>query len=207
MMRWSFLSLVPCVLNSCVPTVSTLPVSNASARPIDINGVRLSLELRALTDPAARGLDAPKVLQVTLKNDIESHDAALVNSGLAPVGGGAGGVIQISLRDGGAALENRCLVNASSATEKGYIYLGPGDSITRILPLSCYHPPRHERLIASVTYEDRDPPGSASIGGQDAEDPLQLPCSAAKGLTRDELTRVFRGPLVSNTIEFKLDEP
>lgn len=207
MLRWPVATLVLCVLISCGPPTSTLRVSDAPARPAEVNGARLLLELKAINDPSAHGLDTPKMLQVTLRNDVESHDAALINSGLAPSGGGAAGVIQINLRYGGTVLENRCLVNALSASERGYIYLAPGDAIMRVLKLSCYRPPRHERLVASVTYEDRKPPAKVSDGAPATEDPLQLPCSAEQGLRPDELAVVFRGPLVSNTIEFSLDEP
>jgi hypothetical protein len=204
---WVAASLVLCAVTSCGSAAPAPRVVNADARPIEFNGARLLLELRAISDPAARGLDPPKMLEVTLRNDVESRDVALVNSGLAPSGGGAGGVIQINLRYGSTVLENRCLVNALSPSERGYIYLAPGDAITRVLKLSCYRPPRHERLVAIVTYEDRQPPAQVPREATAADDPLQLPCSGATGLTPDELAVVFRGPLVSNKIEFGLDQP
>jgi hypothetical protein len=196
-----------CTLASCGAPTTARPASSEVARPSDINGVRLSLELRAILDPAARGLEPSKMLEVTLRNHVGSHDVALINAGLAPSGGGALGVIRINLRSGTGALENRCFVNSFSSSDRDYIYLAPGDAITRVVKLSCYQPPRDERLLATVTYEDRAPPAEVAKEAPVGDDPLQLPCAAEKGLAPEELARAYRGPLVSNTIEFGLDQP
>ena len=165
------------------PKASTVH-ANPPALPVDFgNGVRLSLRLRVVDDPDARGLDPSKLLQVTLENSLESKDRILVHEGLTLTGGGIRGVLQLDLRADNRTLENGCLVNASQPTTDPYIDLGPGESVTRVLELKCYHPPSATPLRAVVTYQDS---------------------GRAANLTGAEAQMLFRGPLQSNAVEFVL---
>jgi hypothetical protein len=74
------------------------------------------------------------------------------------------------------------LHNLPSAEPGDYVQLAPGSSITRVLSMSCFHPPSAERLWVTATYQDLEPPPErASVA--------------------------FMGKVVSNTVNFVLREP
>lgn len=144
-------------------------------------GAVISLSVRVVSDPAARGLEPPKALEVTLRNDPGADDVAWVNGRMAPRTA-AGGEVDISLKTEQTRLVDTCLHNLPSPEEKDYVRLAPGSSITRILSLSCFHPPSAERLWLTATYQDADPPpGKVGLA--------------------------FDGELTSNTVSFVMRDP
>lgn len=172
---------VACVVACGRPSAGIIKSPTAPQSAETTEGVQLSLSLQVVDDPNALGLDAPKALRVTLESRMGSRDVVWVNGRLAASGGTAHGEIRLRLVGRSGPLEDRCLHNLHSAEPGDYVLLGPGEAISRVIKLSCYHPPSTQRLSATVTYQDVDPPP-------------------------ERAATAFRGKLTSNTVVFALRE-
>jgi len=138
----------------------------------------LTLAVGVVVDPSAQGLDPPKALEVTLRNDARAGDVVWVNGRMAPRSV-SGGEVEVVIRSQRGQLVDTCRHNTQSAEPGDYVQLAPGSSITRMLSLSCFHPPSTEPLSVSASYQDLDP-------------------------APEKATVAFRGKLVSNTVDFVL---
>jgi hypothetical protein len=158
---------------------SPSPLPRRHARETEF---RASLILRVVNDPTARGTEPLKALEVTLKNSVESQGFVWVNSRVASLGISGHGEVQIELRDENGPIENECTPHVTSPEAWEYVLLERGASITRVLTLGCFKMMGSRRVWATVRFEDteQNPP------------PAPLP----------EVTRLFRGPVVSNTVTF-----
>lgn len=178
--------------------VSQVPVSGGNGR-----ATHLRLILGVVDDEEARGLDPPKALRVTLESDMKSVDRVRVEKGLTSRDLVASGVLVLELRTATGPLKYGCLVNAGSGVGDRYLDLGPGESISRVLKLGCYHPPSHERITATATYVDR----ATKDAPAETEGDTQISLGSDQSCRRPQdgtAVEVFRGPLVSNTVEFML---
>jgi hypothetical protein len=154
-------------------------------------------------DEEARGLEPPKALRVTLASDMKSADRVRVEKGLTSRDLVASGVLVLELRTAAGPLKYGCLVNAGGSIGDRYLELGPGVSISRVLKLGCYHPPSHERITATATYIDRTTEGALAETERDTQ--ISLGSDESRGREQDgTAVEVFRGPLVSNAVEFIL---
>jgi hypothetical protein len=130
-------------------------------------------------DPGARGLAPPKALEVTLRNGLNAGTIWLEGR-LSPVPG----VIDIELRDeAGERLEESCRTYFAASQTYDYLMLMPGDAITRVMVLTCYRIPTHALISAIVHYKNEETTCPPS--------PL-------------EHIPLYRGPLTSNRVEFRL---
>ena len=173
------------------PPTATSTLANATAG--------LSLTLRVVKNPRPEP-DDPLAFQLTLARSSQSRGSVLVDSSLWVT-------VRFDLRGESGLLGRPCTGNPF-ANAGSYAYLRPGGSITRIRRLPCDRPPDGERVTARATYEDRDPPACPECAcppcDRPEDDPIRLPCEPSPCLTPEQVRHVFRGPLVSNAVEFVL---
>jgi hypothetical protein len=162
--------------------VACSPVTGHAVVPVRANQVvedgEVSLSLRVVKDTAARGLEYPKALEITLRNGLARRDIWVEGKMALPPG-----TLELELRTGsGTRLPETCMRNQALSKTWDYVLLSGGSAITRVVRLSdCYRLPNDEPLFARARYHNQA---------------IHVPSSPYAWVP------LFRGPLTSNTVNF-----
>jgi hypothetical protein len=161
---------------ACAPVSSRVP-EHAEANKF-AGEDRISLSLRVINDTAARGLEYPKALEVTLRNGLAGRDIWAEGKMALPPG-----TLDLEVRtENGTRVTETCLRNLALSKAWDYVVLAGGSAITRVVRLgNCYRVPDDQPLLVSVRYHN---------------DAVHVPGSPHAWIP------LFRGPVTSNTVTF-----